>query len=133
MLNESKEARKDLKMHYAEEIENIKSEMRNLNMHQENLLKEKFEIKIKNLELEKDEAEETFKHQIYTLNQQNQEDNDHYSSERKNLEKDIGEMGQKVKKVIDDNQKLQKKYAELKRKNIDLGEKLLISESKNKT
>lgn len=61
------------------------------------------------------------------------EDKSHYTTERKNLESNISEMALKVKKVIADNQKLSKKYADLKRKNIDLSEKLLISESKNKT
>lgn len=36
--------------------------MRNLNMHQENLLTEKYEIKLKNVQLEKEELEETHKH-----------------------------------------------------------------------
>lgn len=102
-------------------------------MHQENLLTEKYEIRLKNLELEKEEAAETYKHQVYTLNEQLKEEGNIYTQQRMDLESDIGEMGSKVKKVIEDNQKLQKKYAELKRKNIDLGEKLLISESKNKT
>ena len=133
MLAQQKQAREELKINYAEEIENIKSEMRNLNMHQENLLTEKYEIRLKNLELEKEEAAETYKHQVYTLNEQLKEEGNIYTQQRMDLESDIGEMGSKVKKVIEDNQKLQKKYAELKRKNIDLGEKLLISESKNKT
>jgi gas vesicle protein len=75
-------------------------------MHQENLLTEKYEIKIKNLQLEKEELQETHKHQIYALNEQLSEDKSHYTSERKNLESDIGEMAMKVKKVIEDNTKL---------------------------
>lgn len=41
-------------------------------------------------------------------------------------------MAKKVKTLIEDNQRLSKKYSELKKTNIDIGEKLLICESKNK-
>lgn len=44
----------------------------------------------------------------------------------------MNEMAKKVKTLIEDNQRLSKKYSELKKTNIDIGEKLLICESKNK-